>query len=106
MKLFCLAHGDDRPSLSRSRRACWSGLAPQTKFGLSNSGRAGLHAKPLENAIDVVADRPRAAVNDLRDFRISFALCDPGKNLALAGSESDRCKPGWVGRRIRRLLKC
>lgn len=87
---FCLAHGDHRPSFSRSRLAGWSWLAPQTKFGLGNSGRAGLHAKPLENAIDVVAYRPRAAVNDLRNFRISFALRDPGKNLALARCKSDR----------------
>src|SRR6185437_8950630 len=41
---FCLAHGEDRPSFSGSRLACWSWLAPQTKFGLGNSGRAGLHA--------------------------------------------------------------
>jgi hypothetical protein len=79
--------------LPRSSLACWSWPPPQTKFRFGNSGRSSLHAKPLENAVNMVADRPRAAVNDLRDFRVTFALGYPGKDLALAGSESDGCKP-------------
>jgi hypothetical protein len=90
--MFSVSSGAQRLSivLLKSSLASSSWLSSQPIFGLGNSCRAGLYAEPLENAVDVVANRSRAAVNNLRYLPISFALRYPGKNLALAGSESDR----------------